>query len=91
MEKPKTDQMIKSLIGPLAIWAITMLLERPAVKGALEEVDSHAFLQQRKALRRARRAGKNLLSNPAWLAAGAAAVAVGIGLMAKGAAGNRRK
>ncbi len=91
MEKPKADQVIKSLVGPIAVWAITMLLERPAVKGALQEVDSRAFLQQRKAMRRVRRAGKNAVSNPMWLAAGAAAVAVGIGLMAKAAAGNRRK
>jgi hypothetical protein len=42
-------------------------------------------------MRKVRRVGKNALSNPAWLAAGAAAIALGISLMAKAASGNRKK
>jgi hypothetical protein len=86
MEKPATDRIIKGLIAPLAVWAVTaLILERPKVKAALQEVDSHAFLKQRKALRRIERAKKNAMANGAWLAAGAAAFAVGLGLIAKAA------
>lgn len=89
MDKATTEKFIKRLIPLLAIWGVTKILETPTVKGALQEVDSHTFLKQRKALRSVKRAGRNAISNPAWLAAGAAAIAVGIGLMAKAAA--RRK
>jgi len=49
----------------------------------LQEVDSRAYVQKRNALRTVRRASRNAASNSAWLIAGAAAIAVGIGLMAK--------
>ncbi len=91
MEKPASDKLIKSLVAPLAVWAVSKLLERPAVKGALAELDSRAFVGRRMAMRRVRKARKNAASNRAWIAAGAAAIAVGIGLMAKAAARNRRK
>ncbi len=92
MEKSTSDIMIKGLVAPVGVWAVSKLLERPAVKGALKEVDSRAFIGQRMAMRRVRRVRKNAMSNPMWLAAGAAAIAVGISLMAKAAIGsNRRK
>ena len=87
MEKWRSHQLIKRLIPPLAIWAVTKALETPAAKGALQEIDSRAYVQKRKAIRSMKRVGKNATSNPAWLAAGAAAIAVGIGLMAKAARG----
>ena len=87
MDKTKTDLLIKRLIPLLAVWGVTKVLETPTVKGALQEVDSRTFVGQRKVLRSFKRAGRNAASNPAWLAAGAAAIAVGIGLMAKAARG----
>lgn len=91
MDKPTTDRVIKSLIAPLAVWAVSRILQGPKAQGALQEADAYALIAKRKAVRQVRRAGKNALSNPAWLAAGAAAIAVGISLMAKAASGNRRK
>ena len=83
MENAKSQQVIRRVIPFVALWGLTKVLETPRVKGALQEVDSHAFIRQRKAVRSMKRAGRNAASNPAWLAAGAAAIAVGIGLMAK--------
>jgi hypothetical protein len=91
MERVTTDQVIKSLIPALAAWILTLIIEKPKVKGVLQEIDAHTFLKQRKAMRSVKRAGKNAASNRAWLAAGAAAMAIGIGLMAKAATGTRRK
>ena len=89
MENSRSERVIKSLIAPIAVWAVAQILERPDVKARLQEVDSHAFLKQRKALRSLGRAKKNAMANGAWLAAGAAAFALGIGLMAKAAATRR--
>jgi hypothetical protein len=81
--KTNTHTLIKRLIPPLAVWAIGKVLETPKMQGALEEVDSRAYVHKRNAARAVRKAGRNVASNPAWFAAGLAAVAVGIGLMAK--------
>ena len=87
MKQSGSHQAIKRLIPPLAAWVLGKLLEAPRVKGALQEVDSRAFIGKRTAIRTVRRAGRNAASNPAWLAAGVAAIAVGIGLMAKATRG----
>jgi hypothetical protein len=87
MEKTKSHQLIKRLIPPIAVWAVSKALETPKAKAALQEIDSRAYVGKRNAARSVRRAGKNAASNPAWLAAGAAAIMVGIGLMAKAARG----
>jgi hypothetical protein len=87
MERPATHHLIKRLIPPLAIWALGKVLDTPKVKGALQDIDSQTHAQKRKAMRSVRRAGRNAASNSAWLAAGAAAIVVGIGLMARAARG----
>ena len=87
MERSSTHHLIKRLIPPLAVWALGRALETPKVRRALHNVDSRTYLTKRNAMRSVRRAGRNAASNPAWLAAGAAAIAVGIGLMAKAARG----
>lgn len=85
--KTNTHQAIKRLIPLLAVWGVGKVLETPRVKGALQEVDARAYIQKRNAMRAVRRASRNAASNPAWLAAGAFAIAIGIGLMAKAARG----
>jgi hypothetical protein len=82
-----THQVIKQLIPPLAAWVVGKLLEAPKVRGAIQEIDARAFVNKRSAMRTVRRAGRNAASNRAWLAAGAAAIVIGIGLMAKAARG----
>jgi hypothetical protein len=79
----KSHQVIKRLIPPLAVWALGKLLETPRVQGALEEVDSRAHVQKRNAARAVRRAGKNAARNPALVAIGAAAIVLGIGILAR--------
>ncbi|HEY8131515.1 MAG TPA: hypothetical protein VII12_06450 [Thermoanaerobaculia bacterium] len=78
---------IQRLIAPLAVWAIGRALTTPKAQSALKELDSRTYVQKRKAIRSFKRAGRNAASRPAWLAAGAAAIAVGIGLMAKATRG----
>jgi hypothetical protein len=85
--KTDTHTVIKRLIPLLAVWGVGKVLETPRVQGALKEVDSRAYIQKRNAMRSVRRATRNAASNPAWLAAGAVAIAVGVGLMAKAVRG----
>jgi hypothetical protein len=85
--KATSRKVITRIVPLVAMWGLTRFLEKPNVKSALQEVDSRAYINKRKAARSIRRAGRNAASNPAWLAAGAAAIAVGIGLMAKAARG----
>ena len=73
----------KAAVASLAGWAVAKMLDAKPLKGALDEADAYAFLGQRKAERLARRAGRNAVNNRAWLAAGVATIAVGLGLMAK--------
>ncbi len=87
MERTRSHQVIKRVIPLLAIWAVSRVLETPNVRGALQEVDSRAYIQKRRVMRSVKRAGRNAASNPAWLAAGAAAIAVGIGIIAKATRG----
>ncbi|HYS52413.1 MAG TPA: hypothetical protein VER58_01450 [Thermoanaerobaculia bacterium] len=87
MENPKSHRLIKGLIAPLAVFVVGKLLESPRARGALQEIDSRAYVQKRKVERSIKRARQNAVSSPAWLAAGAAAIAVGIGLMARAARG----
>jgi len=83
-----TSRKVIVRIAPLvAMWGLNRFLDTPKMKSALQEVDARTFVNKRKAARSVLRAGRNAASNPAWIAAGAAAIAVGIGLMAKAARG----
>jgi hypothetical protein len=66
------------MITPLTVWAVSKLLETPAVKEKLQYVDAKTHV----ALHHGRR---NVSKNRAWLAGGAAAVALGLGMIAKSA------
>ncbi len=87
MKTSGTHQTIKRLIPPLAAWVIGRILETPKFKGALQDVDEHAHARKKNAIRSVKRAGRNAASNPAWVAAGAVAIVIGIGLMAKATRG----
>ena len=80
---PKNNQIAKSLLAPLAAWIVTKALDTKPLKGASEEADAYALIGQRRATRALRRAGRNAMNNSTWLAAGAVAIAIGIGLMVK--------
>ena len=90
MDRPRSQQILFRLVPPLAVWALGKFLDTPNVKGALQEVDSHAFIQKRRALRSTRRFARNATQNRGWLAAGAAAIALGIGFIAKASSSHSR-
>jgi len=81
--KSPTHKTLTRLIPPLTIWAIGKILDMPSVKGSVLELDGRAYKQRHAAARSLKRSVKNAKSNSSWLAAGAAAIVVGIGLMAK--------
>ena len=85
MDRPKSHHLVMRMITPLAVWAVTKMLDSPKVKNKLQEVDARTYMAQRDATRSLRRLGRNAAKNRAWLAGGAAAVAIGIGMLSKAA------
>jgi hypothetical protein len=85
MDVKKTDShsMLKRIVAPLAVWAVTKALESPKVKGAMADVDRRIHKQRTKAGRAVARVSTNAMNNRLWLAAGVAAIVTGVGLMAK--------
>ena len=77
-DRPVAADVLMKVIPPLAAWAVTKLLERPKVKEALERVD-------RAGEARVKKAKKNASANRMWIAAGAAAFVVCLGLIANAA------
>lgn len=71
------------VITPLAVWAVSKLFDTPRVKGQMQEVDARMYVAQRDAMKSLRRAGRNAVHNPVLLAGGAAAVALGIGMISR--------
>ena len=76
MEQFKTNTFIKRLIPAITVWALGKVLETPRVKEKVARIDKNVHRTQRSVMRNARR-------NKAWLAAGAAAMIIGAGLVAK--------
>jgi hypothetical protein len=85
--KSPTHQTLKRLIPPITVWAIGKILETPRVKAGMTALDSRAYKQRHTTARSLKHGVKNARSNGAWLAAGAAAIVVGIGLMTKATRG----
>jgi hypothetical protein len=68
--------------------AVGKLLDRPRVKRALLKIDRVAQTRETRVASVARTVRRSAAANRTWIAVGAAAVAVGLGLMARAA---RRK
>ena len=85
MDRPKSHHLVMRMITPLAVWAVTKMLDSPKVKDKLQEVDARTYVAKRDATRSLRRLGRNAAKNRVWLAGGAAAVAIGIGMLSKAA------
>jgi hypothetical protein len=83
MDRPKSHHLVMRMITPLTVWAVTKLLESPKVKSGLQEVDARTFVAKKDATRSLRRLGRNASKNRAWLAGGAAAIAIGVGMLSK--------
>ena len=81
--KSPTHETLTRLIPPLTLWAIGKILDMPSVKGSVMELDGRAYKRRHDAARSIKRSVKNARSNSSWLAAGAAAIVVGVGLMTR--------
>jgi ABC-type Fe3+ transport system permease subunit len=81
MEKLKSQQVVMRILTPLAILAVSKVMETKTVRAALEEVDARALVTKRNVTRAIERRARNAADNTLWIAAGAAAIALGIGLM----------
>jgi hypothetical protein len=84
--KSPTRTTMTRLIPPLTIWAIGRILDLPSVKGTVMQLDGETYKRRHDAARSLKKGLKNARSNASWVAAGAAAMAIGIGLVAKAAA-----
>ena len=84
VKSPTRDTMMR-LIPPLTVWAIGKIFDVPSVKGNVMELDGRANKKRYEMTRSVKRGMKNAKSNLSWLVAGAAAVVVGVGLIAKSA------
>jgi hypothetical protein len=85
MDNPKSHHVVKRLVTPVALWALTKVLETRRVRKSLQKLDSRTYIAKRNAKRELRRRARRARKNGGWLAAGAAALAVGLGLIAKAA------
>ncbi|HVR40376.1 MAG TPA: hypothetical protein VMU84_14870 [Thermoanaerobaculia bacterium] len=87
--KPKSSRadIVKRVVTPAALWVVNKALDQPRVKKQTAGLQSRVDAAKKKALRSIQRAARNAASNPAWLAASAAAFALGIGLIAKASRG----
>lgn len=86
MKSANSHAMLKRIIAPVAVWAVTKVLETPHVKKTMKRVDDGFYKQRRKAERSVARASANAMNNRVWLAAGLAAIVTGISLVAKASA-----
>jgi hypothetical protein len=83
MESLRTEVIVRRLIAPLTIFALTKLLETRRVQKAMSHVDARAYAAKKLATNAMRRRVRNATASPAVLIAGAAALALGVGLMAR--------
>lgn len=83
MTKNSSHAMLKRVIAPLAVWAVTKVLDAPKVKKTMGRVDDAFYKKRRKAERSVVRASANAVNNRIWLAAGVAAIVTGVSLLAK--------
>ena len=83
--KSPTRTTMMRLIPPLTVWAIGRILEMPGVKGKVMEIDGRANKKKYDLGRSLKRGIRNAKSNVPWLAAGAAAIVAGVGLLAMSA------
>src|ERR1051325_8083178 len=71
-KKVSTGKVVVELATPVIAWALTKFVEAPRVQKALAKAD--------------RKVVKNAKANRAYVTAGAAAVVLGLGLIARGTA-----
>jgi len=85
MEQPTRHSISNRVFPAVAVWAINKILSRPAIKERTRQLDARAHQKRKAALKALTKVGKRAIRNPAWLAAGVTAVALGVGLITKAA------
>lgn len=85
--KSPTRTTMTRLIPPLTIWALGRIFDLPSVKGSVMELDGYAYKRRRETVRSLKKGVKNARSNGSWVAAGAVAIVIGIGLVARATRG----
>lgn len=83
MEQFNTSTFIKRLIPAVVVWAVGQVLENPRIRKKAERIDKNVHRKRRDAVVSMRVAGRNAKRHPGWLAAGAAAMLIGVGLIAR--------
>jgi hypothetical protein len=83
----KKTTVVGRVVPAIAMWGIARLLAMPKVIKASQKLDRKADKKKDRMMRSIRKAGDNARGNPGWLAAGAAAFALGVGLFARAAKG----
>ena len=83
VKRATSHDMLKRIVAPLTVWAVTKVLEAPRVKKAMGRVDDKFYEQRHKAERSLVRASRKAMNNRIWLAAGVAAIVTGVSLVAK--------
>jgi hypothetical protein len=78
-----TQQAVRQIVGPAAVWAVNQLLNRPKVRRARRLIDDAALDQAQRAAGAIVRRSRNSMKNPGYLAAGLASMALGISLIAR--------
>jgi hypothetical protein len=85
METPNRHSISSRVFPPIAVWTVNKILASPVVKERTKRLDARVHAKKLKALKALQKSGRNAVSNPGWLAAGIAAVALGLGLITKSA------
>ncbi|HEX7676844.1 MAG TPA: hypothetical protein VF713_01885 [Thermoanaerobaculia bacterium] len=80
--KSPTRAAVMWLVPTLTVWAIGRILEMPSLKGRVMEIDGRANKQKYDLERSLKRGIRNAKSHIPLVAAGVAAIVVGVGLMA---------
>ena len=83
--KAEGDAVLIKFVAPIAIWALGRIFTIPKIEKSAARFDRKAHKQKDRALKSLRQVRKNAVANRGWLAASAAAFALGIGLMSQAA------
>lgn len=83
--KSPTRATVMWMVPTLTVWAIGRILEMPGVKGKVMEIDGRANKQKYDLERSLKRGVRNAKSHVPLIAAGVAAIVVGVGLIAMSA------
>lgn len=79
----KKASVVNRVVPPLTLWVLNKLLTQRRVMDVSQRLDQRARRQKRRAKRVVRDATRNARSNSGWLAAGMAAVGLGVTLIAR--------